>query len=97
VNAKPNHQKYILRGFIMLDEKTIQIVKSTAPVLQEHGVTLTRHFYKRTFKHNPEVAPFLNPAHQTAGNQQRALADAIAAYAANIDNLEVLGGADELT
>lgn len=80
----------------MLNEKTIQIVKSTAPVLQEHGETLTRHFYKRMFKHNPEVAPFFNPAHQTAGKQQRALAGAIAAYAANIDNLEVLGGAVEL-
>lgn len=80
----------------MLNEHTISIVKSTAPILQEHGETLTRHFYNRMFKHNPEVAPFFNPAHQQAGNQQRALAGAIAAYAANIDNLEVLGGAVEL-
>lgn len=42
----------------MLSEKTVQIVKSTAPILQEHGETLTRHFYKRMFAHNPEVAPF---------------------------------------
>jgi len=80
----------------MLSENTIQIVKSTAPILQAHGETLTRHFYKRMFTHNPEVAPFFNPAHQQAGKQQRALAGAIAAYAANIDNLEVLGGAVEL-
>lgn len=80
----------------MLSEKTVQIVKSTAPILQEHGEALTRHFYKRMFSHNPEVAPFFNPAHQNAGGQQRALAGAITAYAANIDNLEVLGGAVEL-
>lgn len=80
----------------MLSEKTVQIVKSTAPILQEHGEALTRHFYKRMFSHNPEVAPFFNPAHQSAGKQQRALAGAITAYAANIDNLEVLGGAVEL-
>lgn len=80
----------------MLNEKTIAIVKSTAPVLAEHGETLTRHFYKRMFSHNPEVAPFFNPANQTAGKQQRALAGAITAYAANIDNLEVLGNAVEL-
>lgn len=80
----------------MLEDKTIQIVKSTAPVLQEHGEALTRHFYKRMFEHNPEVAPFFNPANQSAGKQQRALAGAITAYAANIDNLEVLGGAVEL-
>lgn len=80
----------------MLDDRTIAIVKSTAPILAEHGETLTRHFYKRMFSHNPEVAPFFNPAHQKAGKQQRALAGAITAYAANIDNLEVLGGAVEL-
>lgn len=80
----------------MLTEKTIAIVKSTAPVLAQNGETLTRHFYKRMFAHNPEVAPFFNPAHQTSGSQQKALAGAICAYAANIDNLEVLGGAVEL-
>ena len=80
----------------MLSDQTIAIVKSTAPILQEHGETLTKHFYKRMFSHNPEVAPFFNPANQAAGLQQKALAGAICAYAANIDNLEVLGSAVEL-
>lgn len=80
----------------MLTPKTIEIVKATAPILQEHGETLTRHFYKRMFAHNPEVAPFFNPAHQQSGSQQKALASAVCAYAANIDNLGALGGAVEL-
>jgi nitric oxide dioxygenase len=80
----------------MLDQETVRIVKSTAPILQEHGETLTKHFYKRMFLHNPEVAPFFNPSNQVSGTQQRALAGAIAAYAANIDNLQALGGAVEL-
>lgn len=80
----------------MLSDKTIAIVKSTAPILDEHAETLTRHFYKRMFSHNPEVQAFFNPAHQHSGSQQRALAGAICAYAANIDNLSVLGGAVEL-
>lgn len=80
----------------MLSEKTISIVKSTAPILEEHGEALTRHFYKRMFSKNPEVAPFFNRTNQHAGTQQKALAAAICAYAANIDNLEVLGGAVEL-
>lgn len=80
----------------MLDNKIIAIVKSTAPILAQNGEVLTRHFYKRMFSHNPEVIPFFNTAHQEDGKQQRALASAIAAYAANIDNLEVLGGAVEL-
>jgi len=80
----------------MLSDKTIAIVKATAPVLQEHGETLTRHFYKRMFAKNPEVAPFFNASNQESGTQQKALAGAICAYAANIDNLDVLGGAVEL-
>lgn len=80
----------------MLNAKTIEIVKSTAPILDQHAETLTRHFYKRMFAHNPEVAPLFNPANQQSGSQQKALAGAICAYAANIDNLEVLGGAVEL-
>lgn len=80
----------------MLSEQTISIVKATAPILQEHGEALTRHFYKRMFQHNPEVGPFFNPANQVSGSQQKALAAAICAFAANVDNLEVLGGAVEL-
>lgn len=80
----------------MLSAQTIAIVKSTAKVLEEHGETLTRHFYKRMFSHNPEVRPFFNQAHQMAGNQQKALAQAICAYAANIDNLSALSEAVEL-
>jgi nitric oxide dioxygenase len=80
----------------LLSQQTIDIVKSTAPILDQHAETLTRHFYRRMFSHNPEVAPFFNPAHQQSGTQQRALAGAICAYAANIDNLEALGGAVEL-
>lgn len=80
----------------MLSQQTIDIVKSTAPILDEHGETLTKHFYQRMFSHNPEVAPFFNPANQASGTQQRALAAAICAYAANIDNLEALGSAIEL-
>lgn len=80
----------------MLSQKTIDIVKSTAPILQEQGETLTRHFYDRMFAHNPEVAPYFNRANQAQGTQQRALAGAICAYAANIDRLQALGSAVEL-
>jgi len=80
----------------MLNPRTIEIVKATVPILEQHGETLTRYFYHRMFTHNPEVAPLFNPSNQASGSQQKALAAAICAYAANIDNLEVLGGAVEL-
>lgn len=74
----------------MLDLHTRTLVKATAPVLKEHGVTLTRHFYARMFQHNPELKQIFNQGHQNAGAQQQALAGAVAAYAEHIDNPSVL-------
>ncbi len=80
----------------MLSEQTIATVKATVPVLQEHGETITRHFYERMFKQNPEVLPYFNPINQEAGAQQHALASAICGYAASLDNLQALTGAVDL-
>ena len=80
----------------MLSDKTIAIVKATAPVVAENAVAITRRFYELMFAGNPEVKVFFNQAHQTSGTQQQALAGSICAYAANIDNLGALGPAVEL-
>ncbi|WP_164101149.1 NO-inducible flavohemoprotein [Candidatus Laterigemmans baculatus] len=80
----------------MLTPETIATVKATAPVLAQRGEELTRHFYRRMFAGNPEVGEFFNPANQVKGTQQKALAGAICAFAANVDNLTVLGPAVEL-
>lgn len=45
----------------MLSQKNIDTIKATIPVLEENGVALTRHFYDRMFRHNPEVKKFLIP------------------------------------
>ncbi|KAF0806740.1 bifunctional nitric oxide dioxygenase/dihydropteridine reductase 2 [Alcanivorax xiamenensis] len=80
----------------MLSAARMEVIKQTVPVLEENGEALTRHFYQRMFRENPEVRGFFNPAHQHAGTQQRALAAAICAYARNIENPAVLAGAVEL-
>ena len=80
----------------MLTADQLAVIKATVPVLQEHGETLTRHFYQRMFEHNPEVRPYFNPAHQRSGSQQRALAGAICAYAQHVDNPAALTDAVEL-
>lgn len=77
----------------MLKQSTINIVKSTAPLISEKGELFTQHFYKRMFSNNPEVLPFFNQSNQHSGTQQRALSSAIIAYANNIDNLSVLDSA----
>jgi nitric oxide dioxygenase len=80
----------------MISEETIQIVKATAPVVAVHAEAITRRFYTLMFAGDPVTRAYFNPAHQQAGDQQRALAGAICAYAANIDNLTALGPAVEL-
>lgn len=77
----------------MLTKQQLELVKATVPVLREHGVALTSHFYKRMLSHNPELMQVFNMGHQRAGFQQQALAGAVLAYAENIENLPALLGA----
>ena len=77
----------------MLTKEQIELVKTTVPVLREHGVALISHFYKRMLSHNPELMQVFNMGHQRAGFQQQALAGAVLAYAENIENLPALLGA----
>lgn len=74
----------------MLSQSTIDIVKSTAPLIAEAGPSMTAHFYDRMFKHHPELKDIFNLTHQDTGRQREALFNAVYGYAANIDNVEVL-------
>ncbi|AHV92901.1 NO-inducible flavohemoprotein [Bordetella holmesii] len=74
----------------MLSTTVRELVKSTAPVLKTHGEALTRHFYARMFEGNPELKQVFNQGHQQSGQQQQALALAVAAYAEHIDDPSVL-------
>ncbi len=76
--------------YIMLSDKTIEIVKSTVPLLAQAGTVVTDHFYKRMFSQHPELRNIFNMTNQESGRQQFALFNALAAYAQNIDNLSVL-------
>ncbi len=79
----------------MLTKTDIEIVKSTAPLLEQGGSLITTHFYERMFKHNPEVKGIFNMSNQLTGRQRVALFEAILAYAQNLDNLAVLKQAVE--
>ncbi|KAI9098319.1 nitric oxide dioxygenase [Phlyctochytrium arcticum] len=76
-----------------LTRSQTEIVKSTAPVLAEHGIAITTHFYKRMLNNHPELKNVFNSAHQATGAQPAALAHAVWAYASNIDNLGALSSA----
>jgi len=67
-----------------------ELIKATIPVLREHGVVLTKHFYQRMFLHNPELQHVFNRGNQQNDKQQTALAMAVLAYAEHIDDPRVL-------
>lgn len=71
----------------MLKQSTIDIIKSTVPVLEQHGKDITTRFYQLLFSSHPELKNVFNQSNQRQGRQQTALANAVYAAAANIDNL----------
>lgn len=75
-----------------LSEQQIQWIKASIPALAERGESLTRHFYQIMFRDYPQVRSLFNQAHQNDGAQQRAIADAILAYARHIEQPEALDG-----
>jgi nitric oxide dioxygenase len=79
-----------------LTANQIQLIKATVPVLAEHGNTITSVFYKNILAENPTLNNIFNIPNQVNGHQPRALAGALYAYAAHIDDLAALSSAVEL-
>jgi len=77
-----------------LTPDVIAVIKATIPALEAHGLDITTEMYRRLLA-DPAIAEMFDPTHQSKGTQPRALAMAVLAYAKNIDNLGVLGGAVE--
>ncbi|KAI0085858.1 hemoglobin [Irpex rosettiformis] len=67
-----------------------ELIKATVPVLEQHGTEITKVFYKTMLGENPELRNVFNHSKQQRGDQAEALARAVLAYAANIDNLAPL-------
>ena len=71
-----------------MNEETKAIIKSTAPVLKQHGEAITTAMYKVLFSKYPQTQELFKDASK---DQHKKLANAVYAYAANIDKLENLG------
>ncbi|SNT70196.1 globin domain-containing protein [Psychrobacter sp. LV10R520-6] len=74
----------------MASPQTIEIVKATVPVLEEHGTAITKVFYKNMFAAHPELLDIFNETNQKLGRQQNALASTVLVAAKNIEHLAVL-------
>ncbi|WP_338331259.1 NO-inducible flavohemoprotein [Acetobacter sp. LMG 32666] len=75
----------------MLDDQTRTIVSACVPALEAHGLDITQEMYRRLLS-KPEIRDLFNMSHQKDGEQPKALALAVLAYARNINNLGALGG-----
>lgn len=75
-----------------LSQETIAAVKETIPLINEESENVTTRMYEILFSKYPETKPLFDNADK---DQHKKLAGAIAAFAANIDNLAVLGKAVE--
>ncbi len=74
----------------MLSAASRPYIDASVPVLREHGLAITTHFYREMFAARPELKNLFNMGNQANGAQQQSLASAVFAYAANIDRADVL-------
>tara|TARA_R110002049_G_scaffold161450_5_gene327003 strand:+ start:3910 stop:5091 length:1182 start_codon:yes stop_codon:yes gene_type:complete len=77
----------------MLDKATVDVIKATVPAVKAHADAITECFYPLMFEQYPEVVPYFNQTNQGKGTQPKALANAVVAYGANIDELGNLSDA----
>lgn len=86
------YKKYIFKGDnkMTLSQETINTIKATVPVLEEHGTTITKVFYKKMFTNHPELLNIFNKTNQVKGKQPEALANMVYLAAKHIDELDVL-------
>ncbi|MFA7555186.1 MAG: NO-inducible flavohemoprotein [Spongiibacteraceae bacterium] len=80
----------------MLSQQSKDLVNASLPAVGPKVNEITAVFYPLMFERYPEVKAYFNQAHQAEGTQPRALANAVVAYATNLDRLEVLGDAVSL-
>ena len=67
-----------------LSPQSDEIVKATAGVVAEHAEEITKVFYPDMFAAHPELMRVFNKANQAIGEQPKALAASVVAYAVNL-------------
>ncbi|KAJ9607905.1 Nitric oxide oxidoreductase [Cladophialophora chaetospira] len=73
-----------------LTKEQADTITATVPVLVQYGNQITTAFYANLLRDVPALNNVFNTSNQRNGHQQKALAGALYAYAANINNLDAL-------
>ena len=61
---------FFLSVSMELSQGTIDIIKATAPVVEQHGLAITKRFYENLFENHPYVNNFFNKSHVFPENGQ---------------------------
>jgi nitric oxide dioxygenase len=80
-----------------LTPEQVKIIKSTAPVLEQYGDTITTVFYGNMLAAHPDLNNIFNTTNQVNGHQPRALAASLYAYAKYIDTRVSISGPSSTT
>jgi nitric oxide dioxygenase len=75
---------------VNLTDKTIEIIKATAPLVKEKEIELNKTLYPMMFSRYPALKAIFNQTHMREGTQPRALTASIIDYVNAIDNLEAI-------
>lgn len=68
----------------LLSPQSLSVVKATAPVVAAHAEQITARFYPRMFAAHPELLRVFNQGNQATGEQSKALAGSVVAYAVQL-------------
>ena len=68
----------------MLSAESTTVVRATAGVVAQHAVEITSRFYPAMFEAHPELLRLFNTGNQANGDQRRALAASVVAYATQL-------------
>jgi len=68
----------------LLSARSEAVVGKTAAVVAEHAEAITARFYPRMFDEHPELLRVFNQGNQATGEQSRALAASVVAYAVQL-------------
>ena len=68
----------------LLSEQSRAVVQATASLVAAHAEQITARFYPRMFAEHPELLRVFNQGNQATGEQSRALAASVVAYAVQL-------------
>src|SRR5215211_7012424 len=68
----------------LLSDQSLSVVQATAPVVAAHADEITARFYPRMFAAHPELLHVFNQGNQATGEQSKALAGSVVAYAVQL-------------